>query len=482
MEWVNTHVYDDKFITSVDTLMDGRIVYSDVMGNVCVWDHTTGQTFRWKAHSHWIECVAVLPYGKIASSARDGTIKIWTPLSADYKRLTFQELKYRPENFDNRSFGSVNNITYRGLLVTSHQHKRIKIFSVNVWDLKKGIVSRSKRFSGLVYKTAIQTNGDRIYVGHKNKISVWDVSVPDANRQMLYAHNDDVTSIAVWGSDKLISGSNDKTVKIWKLSNNLWSVEQTLSTISKVRYVCNASLAKVICALDNRKIKVWNTKTGKVQTVHVDEPIGAIEWYNGKIISGSTKSIKIWTYSKPQMPVVKLGYKTFPSGSRLFTLITSETFDRTRDLAFFGKHLGLNVRATLHNTSGNNYVWLHVFNTTGPLRMLTAPNHWRQAIYGPSYISLAEVERRLTKYCKKNGYDGWHMRVKMDNRVSNVKEAEYETVVLKSSFDKLQFRGKKRITLEDLKDKDHVRVSKNGKITFIKRIERLEEMFENLRF
>ena len=238
----------------------------------------------------------------------------------------------------------------------------------------------------------------------------------------------------------------------------------------------------MICATDDKRITIWGFFTGIRHTVISSEKTLTLGWCTGKLVTGTLNGVKLWEYKDASSPVVKLGYKTFPSGTRLFTLITSETFDRTRDLAFFGKHLGLNVRATLHNTSESDYVWLHVFNTTGPLRMLTAPKHWRQEIFGAAYVSLAKVEKRLTKYCQQNGYDGWHMRVKMDNRVSNVKEAEYETVVLKSSFDKLQFRGKKRITLDDLKDKDHVRVSKKGKITFVKRIERLEEMFENLRF
>ena len=78
---------------------------------------------------------------------------------------------------------------------------------------------------------------------------------------------------------------------------------------------------------------------------------------DGRIVTGSwDETVKVCQWKQfdnrdRYKPVVKLGYKTFPSGTRLFTLITSETFDRTRDLAFFGKHLGLNVRATLHNTS-----------------------------------------------------------------------------------------------------------------------------------
>ena len=482
MEWVNTHTKGDKFITSVDVLFDHRIVYCDGFGNIYVWDAESGKTTKWKGHSHWVECVKVLYYGKIASGARDGIIKIWELPTTGDKAINSRELKYRPDEY-----GVVNNICRVGMshIVSTHQHRTANMFVVNVWNLKTNRVVRSKSYWGSVEKSAVQYLNTKIFIGRsgKNKkdVKVWHLSyhVRSKSNPTLTGHEDNVTSLAVLG-DKIVSGSKDKTVKVWKKSGVHWSCEMTQIAQERVRYVY-ASGDKVIYATTDEKINIWNLKTGDVQTINVDEPIIAFGWFFGKIVTGSRESVRLWEYKYASSPVVKLGHKTFPTGTRLFTLITSDTFDRTRDIAFFGKHLGLNVRATFHHTSRSTDLWLHVFNTTGPLRMLTTPINWRHEIFGQD-LGFSRMERRLKIYCQENGYDGWHMKVFSDNSGYTLKEAEYETVIIRSSFDKLQFKGKRQITLEDLKDKDHVRVSKNGKITFVKRIERLEEMFENLRF
>lgn len=484
MEWVNTLTDGTKFITSVDILFDRRIVYSDVSGNITVLNVKSKKTIKWKGHTHWINCVKVLYYGKIASGARDGIIKIWDSPKTGDKAMNYRQLKYRPDEY-----GAIKNICRAGMnqIVSTHQHRTELKFVVNIWDLKTNRVVRSKPYPGSVEKSAVQYFNNKIFIGRSGKnrsdILIWDLSYhglgKNHNLVALRGHKNKITSLAFLG-DKIVSGSKDKTVKIWKRSAPSWLCEQTQIAQERVLYL-SASGNKVMYATADRKIIIWNVQTGDVQIINVDEPVMAIGWYFGKIVTGSRDGVRIWEYKDISSPVVKLGHKTFPTGTRLFTLITSDTFDKTRDLAFFGKHLGLNVRATLHNTSQSNDLWLHVFNTTEPLRMLTTPKNWRHELFGED-LGFSRLERRLKKYCQINGYDGWHMKVFSDNSGHAFKEAEYETVIIRSSFDKLQFKGKKRITLEDLKDKDHVRVSKKGKITFVKRIERLEEMFENLRF
>ena len=484
MEWVNTMSAENNFITSVDVLFDRRVVYSDGFGNIYVWDVKNNKTTKWKGHNHWIDCVKALYYGKFASGARDGIIKIWDSLKTGDKAVNSRELGYRPDEY-----GVVNNICRAGMshIVSTHQHRTKKMFVVNVWNLKTNSV-RSKRYPGSIEKSAVQYLNNKIFIGrsgkNRNDIFIWDLGYQGIGRNKnlvaVAAHKINIRSLAVLG-DKIVSGSTDKTVKIWTKSSPSWLCEQTQTAQGGVRMIVRAFGNTVIYATHTGKIIIWDVKTADIQTISVDEPIMALGWYFGKIITGSRDGVRIWEYKDISSPVVKLGHKTFPTGTRLFTLITRDTFDKTRDLAFFGKHLGLNVRATLHNTSQSNDLWLHVFNTTEPLRMLTTPKNWRHELFGQD-LGFSRLERRLKDYCQENGYDGWHMKVFSDNHGHTFKEAEYETVIIRSSFDKLQFKGKKQITLEDLKDKDHVRVSKKGKITFVKRIERLEEMFENLRF
>ena len=491
MEWVNTRSHKSKFVTSLDILQSTNIVFSSGLGKLGVWSVDSGMSTVWRGHgSAWINCVKVLYKWTFASGAKDGLIRIWDMQEyfSGNKKLNYRTLKFRSSDHIPRIKGehTVINICPIEKTRIASSHQRNSSYFVVVWDLKKGTVQRHFRDLGTAGSQTVQYFNRKLFIAQSfqtgKDIIVWDFET-DNRETLRTGHSDNVTSIAVLGN-KLVTGSKDKTIKVWKRSGNSWKhkvLPFVPATQGNIKYIYTSG-DNVICATDDKRITIWGFFTGIRHTVISSEKTLALGWCAGKLVTGSLNGVKLWEYKDAPSPVVKLGYKTFPSGTRLFTLITSETFDRTRDLAFFGKHLGLNVRATLHNTSESGYVRLHVFNTTGQLRMLTAPRHWRQEIFGAAYVSLVKVEQRLAKYCQQNGYDGWHMRVKMDNRVSNVKEAEYETVVLKSSFDKLQFRGKKRITLEDLKDKDHVRVSKKGNITFVKRIERLEEMFENLRF
>lgn len=478
MEWAHENVYkNDNVIDAMAVLPDNRIVINS-WKYLKVIDTVSGAIRTLKGHSNKVQCITVFPDGRIASGSSDETVKVWDLKTGEHETYTGHN-------------GTVWCVTVLsdGKLASGSRDKYVKVWDTTASELPGGVsvwgVQTLRGHTSDVICVDGLPDGRVVSGSSDNTVKVWDLKGGVQSRTV---HKERVSCLLALPNGSIVSGSWDQTVAIWNPDDD--TVRRFVGPGWDFNCLSQLPDGRIIAGSDDKTLKVWNLENNEVQMLegHTETITCLGVLSDGRIVTGSwDETVKVWEWKQfdnrdRYKPVVKLGHKTFPSGTRLFTLITSETFDRTRDLAFFGKHLGLNVRATLHNTSESDYVWLHVFNTTGPLRMLTAPRQWRQAIYGSSYISLKDLEKRLIFYCQQNGYDGWHMRVKMDNRVSNVKEAEYETVVLKSSFDKLQFRGKKRITLEDLKDKDHVRVSKKGKITFVKRIERLEEMFENLRF
>ena len=446
-------------------LPDNRIAIN-LNRHVEVYDLGSGRHLQTlEGHNDDVQCLAVLPDGRIASGGGD-EVKVWNLVTGEHE--TFQ--------------GHTDKVWCLTVLPNGNIASGSKDKYVKVWDVTSGPmiggVQSLRGHTNSVICIAGLPNGSVVSGSRDKTVKLWDLK---GGVKTFKGHTGVVSCVLGLSNGSIVSGDWDKTVFLWNPDDRTIRKFEGQPFMS----LCQLPNGSIVGGCEDGDLIVWNLESGSEQIIDAHEDsVDCVDVFpDGRIVSGSLDyKLKVWEYKDISIPVVKLGYKTFPTGTRLFTLITSETFDRTRDLAFFGKHLGLNVRATLHNTIQSNNLWLHVFNTTGPLRMLTAPKHWRQAIYGSAYIRISVLEKRLTKYCQDNGYDGWHMRVKIDNRVSNVKEAEYETVVLRSSFDKLQFRGKKKITLEDLKDKDHVRVSKNGKITFVKRIERLEEMFENLRF
>lgn len=462
MEWTHEVVSTRNSVRSL-AVLPGKIAF-DAMNEVRVLDLKTGDIQSLRGHTGSIWCLAALPDGRIASGSRDKTVRVWD--AGEYTTLEHPE-----------------TVWCLAVLPDGRLASGCADGGVRVWDVDTGEHETLEGHSSDVY--CLDAFPDGVVSGSGDTtVKVWDL----AGGVRTHTRHTKRVSCVLALPDSIVSSSWDQSVVVWSAGGvrTLSGPEWDLSCLSRLPD------GRVVAGSDYGTIKVWDpardtpevTLKGTLDEAEAVTCVAALP--DGRFASGSTdRSLKVWEWKAIDVnrfkPIVRLGHKTFPSGTRLFTLITSETFDRSRDLAFFGKHLGLNVRATLHNTRGFNKLWLHVFNTTAPLRMLTTPR-WRHELYGDQGDELFSVlEKRLAEYCRNNGYDGWHMRVFSDNSVAVVEDAEYETVILHSSFDKLQFRGKRMVTLEELKDKDHVRV-RNGRIIFVKRIERLEEMFENLRF
>ena len=368
-----------------------------------VWDAGGQKTLE---HPETVWCLAVLPDGRLASGCADGGVRVWDVDTGEHETL-------EGHSSDVYCLDALPDGVVSGSGDTT----------VKVWDLSGGVRTHTKHTKRVSCVLAL---ADSIVS------SSWDQSVVVWSADGVRTFSDDGIELSFASSDgRIVAGSDYGTIKVWDPARDTPEVtlEGTLGLDESVTSVASLPDGRFVSGSTDRSLKVW-------------------EW----------KAIEVNRFK----PIVRLGRKTFPSGTRLFTLITSETSDRSRDLAFFGKHLGLNVRATLHNTRGFNKLWLHVFNTTAPLRMLTT------CAGGTS----------CTGTKGKSCFQSWRsdlqsIVVTMDTMVGTVsvfgqqcgcvRDAEYETVILHSSFDKLQFRGKRMVTLEELKDKDHVRV-RNGRI------------------
>lgn len=419
---------------------------------VILWNPET-QESRTLEHTDPVTCVAVHPNGNVLAGSYK-SVYVWDPESDEPSVIGHSDrvtcIAIRSDGLILSGAGSNVEVWTMASKIATLQHdgnvtsiaviqdNRVVTAAgvVKMWDADLSEI-KTKEYQNDVSIVEAFADG-RVLVGSGNEVHVWD---PDNKHNETFVHNSEfISSLAVLGEDLIVSGSEDGTIKVWNVDETM--EEQELAP---------SSWASALAVLPD-----------------------------GRFVSGSDDgTVQIWDANTPE-PVVTFGEKNFPTNTRLFTLITSRNFDPDRDLAFFGKRLTLNVRATLHHTQSLDYVYLHVFNTTGPLRLLTAPHDWRQSIYD-TYMGHQELEKHLVKYCIQNNFDGWYMRVKIDNKDITLKDADYETVVLKSSYHKLKFRMKRKVRLKELKDKDHVRVT-NGKIVFVKRIERLHELFGKLRF
>ena len=108
-------------------------------------------------------------------------------------------------------------------------------------------------------------------------------------------HHDWVYTLVIFNR-KIISGSEDKTIKIW--DSKTGECEMTLSGHTNgVRALAILDNQYIVSGSIDKTIKIWNSETGECKET-IDghtQPIRCLTTFNGRIVSGSEDStIKLW--------------------------------------------------------------------------------------------------------------------------------------------------------------------------------------------
>jgi WD40 repeat protein len=126
--------------------------------------------------------------------------------------------------------------------------------------------------------------------------------------QTFEEHQDWIRCMATWNG-KLISGSDDRSIKIWDLNTG-----QELRTLNGHQDWINCITIwndKLISGSDDAIIKIWDLNTGQeLQTLNEQSKIHCITIWNDKLISGSEDhTIKFWDLNTGQILQTLIGHK-----------------------------------------------------------------------------------------------------------------------------------------------------------------------------
>jgi WD40 repeat protein len=167
-----------------------------------------------------------------------------------------------------------------GDLASASADKTIKLWDTNEGTVKKTLIEHKDEVWALVELN----NGD--LVSGSSDVESGNV------KSTLKGHASSVYKL----SGDLVSGSNDKTIKIWNLKDQ--TLVRTLTGHSQhifaLKVLKNGDL--VSGSYDNT-IKVWDIKSGRVsKTISLDSAIYALEVLpNGDLVSVSLDGkIRIW--------------------------------------------------------------------------------------------------------------------------------------------------------------------------------------------
>jgi WD40 repeat protein len=211
----------EREIDTIAISSDGQTLASgSIDGTVHLWNWKTGELlYTLPGHSNIVTSVAFSPDGQIlASGSGDKTIRLWNVADG-----TLRQTITTKQFIQTLAFNPVDQ-----MLASAGVE-----MSVDLWDWTTGKLIRSLgRYTGTIYAITFSPDGQSLafspdaYAANtpipgrnqvRNTLRLWNL----AGRQMgqpLIGHTDYINTLAFSPSGQtLISGSFDKTVKVWNV-------------------------------------------------------------------------------------------------------------------------------------------------------------------------------------------------------------------------------------------------------------------------
>jgi WD40 repeat protein/tRNA A-37 threonylcarbamoyl transferase component Bud32 len=194
---------------------DGKLVASaGDDGLVCVWKADTLEEYRLlRGHTGPVLCLAFTPDGRLLSGGEDRTIRLW-------------DVKVREE-------------------------------------LRK-LEGHTDRVSCL----AVSRDGKRALSGAgggvDHALRLWDLTEPTRKPRRLVGHTDAIQSVAFFSDDRVLSGSDDGTLRLWRVSTAEQLRRYDASMPVRGLAVSPNGNQAIGCSGGNPWVRVWDLKSGKV--------------------------------------------------------------------------------------------------------------------------------------------------------------------------------------------------------------------------
>jgi WD40 repeat protein len=282
------------------------VVASGSRGETKLWDLTRGELIGTLSEHPWIlsglvdevNSLAFSPDGQtLVSAGADSTIKLWHVGAQDLIDIL------------HKHNGMVRCVAFTpdGRMLATGGDDRTIMF----WDLMQRQVAIALSLDDTAaHSLALSPDGQTLVTGSYRKIKVWHISQPRGavtfDPQLLHSftgHSHIVRSLAVSTDGKiLVSGSRDKTIKIWHLETG--ELLHTLNGHKDGVYAVALSPNGQIIASGSadKTIKLWHIETGELLatfTGHAHTVTALAFTASGELlVSGSLdKTIKIWQRS-----------------------------------------------------------------------------------------------------------------------------------------------------------------------------------------
>ncbi|VDN03953.1 unnamed protein product [Thelazia callipaeda] len=247
-----------------------RIVSGSSDNTIRVWDVDNSSTpgigtMTLTGHSDAVRCLH-LNGNRLASGSNDLTIKVWS-LAVNQ---TWSSIACRQTMIGHTNYVRCLQMEENRLISGSYDHT-LKIWSTKTGQCTKTLIGHS----GAVI--CMQSNGHLLLSGSADlsmKASFyycWDERMDVCAMTLHNAHDNAITCLQFY-NDRIVSGSIDRTIKIWDLRTGKcvqtldWKLSEGHTGVVRCLQIDSW---RIVSAADDRTIKVWNLHTGeRLCTLH----------------------------------------------------------------------------------------------------------------------------------------------------------------------------------------------------------------------
>ncbi|MCJ8279266.1 MAG: NB-ARC domain-containing protein, partial [Rivularia sp. ALOHA_DT_140] len=296
---------------------------------VKIWDVFSHQHLcTLKGHDSPVLSVGLHPDGKlIASGSEDGTIKIW---DIDKNKCLYSLSEHAAD---------IWGISFSpdGQFFASGSYDK----TIKIWRLDQKIcIHTLKGYDDQIGAVIFNPEGSLLATAGESAVEIWDV----ASGKRVYIleeeeHKGRVKSVAFSPDGKLlVSGSTDKTIKIWDLSNLQLIRNLTGHDASVVSVALSPDGEKIVSSACEGTIRIWNVDDGKC----IQELTGHQNWVwsvtfspDGQFIASASQDESIILWDKTGKNIARMQAKRPLEGMQI-TEATGLTMAEKSDLIALG--------------------------------------------------------------------------------------------------------------------------------------------------
>ena len=302
--WQNPELLDTieghtAIVSSLAFSPDGKILASGggrLDTNIHIWNlEKRKRIATLSGHQGTVLTMAFAPDGKtLVSGGEDGLVNLWD-IESEELIHTF----------------AAHTSHIMSLAITPDGNTLVSaaLDGMVVWNLpERHFVESLLRFQP-TYSAAIAANGRVLATGGKNKeIQLWNLS-PNCNgrasclaeesnpRGVLKGHEGPVSALGFAADGEiLVSGSHDRTISLWNLSNGFRKILGRHN--SEVKSLAISPDGRAIASAGRDGIKLWHLRTGLLHDISEGvEGVRALAFSpDGNILAtgGANNTIKIW--------------------------------------------------------------------------------------------------------------------------------------------------------------------------------------------